>query len=93
MERLLSRAIQAGVAATMLALTAGPAEASRIALAPYSVVTLVAGGCKQAVSCEDAVRMWCGGYRRADGDGDGIPCENVCHSLEEVERIRNEIGC
>lgn len=49
--------------------------------------------CKQVSSCEEAVRIWCEGYRRADGDGDGIPCENVCSSIEEVERIRADIGC
>ncbi len=49
--------------------------------------------CKQVSSCEEAVRLWCGGYRRADGDGDGIPCENVCRTKEEVDRIRAAIGC
>ncbi|TKT83056.1 excalibur calcium-binding domain-containing protein [Aquamicrobium sp. LC103] len=52
-----------------------------------------ARSCKQVSSCEEAVELWCGGYRRADGDGDGIPCENVCSSKEEVDRIREEIGC
>jgi hypothetical protein len=56
-------------------------------------IVLAAVSCKQAASCEEAVRMWCGGYRRADGDGDGIPCEKVCHSLEQVQKIREEIGC
>ncbi|MBB3937364.1 excalibur calcium-binding domain-containing protein [Aureimonas phyllosphaerae] len=49
--------------------------------------------CKAVSSCEEAVRLWCGGYRRADGDNDGIPCENVCSSLSEVEAIKAEIGC
>lgn len=49
--------------------------------------------CKQVSSCEDAVILWCGGYRRADADHDGIPCENVCSSLDEVEAIRQQIGC
>jgi hypothetical protein len=49
--------------------------------------------CQAANTCEDAVEMWCGGYSRADGDGDGIPCENVCRSLSEVEAIKNRIGC
>lgn len=53
----------------------------------------VARSCKQANSCEEAVRMWCNGYHRADGDNDGIPCENVCHSLEQVELIKAQIGC
>lgn len=56
--------------------------------------TLVAARtCKQVSSCEEAVRLWCGGYRRADADGDGIPCENVCSTREEVDRIRAAIGC
>ena len=29
--------------------------------------------CKAAGSCQEAVEMWCGGYRRADADDDGIP--------------------
>ena len=49
--------------------------------------------CKAVSTCEEAVRMWCEGYRRADGDGDGIPCENVCSSKTEVDRIRSKIGC
>lgn len=49
--------------------------------------------CKQVSSCEEAVRLWCGGYRRADGDKDGIPCENVCRSKQEVDAIRRKIGC
>lgn len=49
--------------------------------------------CKQMTTCEDAVILWCNGYSRADGDSDGIPCENVCHSLREVNEIRQAIGC
>ena len=49
--------------------------------------------CKDVRSCEEAVELWCSGYRRADGDNDGIPCENVCSSKREVDRIREEIGC
>ncbi|WP_235919196.1 excalibur calcium-binding domain-containing protein [Aureimonas psammosilenae] len=49
--------------------------------------------CKSVSSCEEAVALWCGGYRRADGDGDGIPCENVCSSKADVDRIKAEIGC
>jgi hypothetical protein len=37
--------------------------------------------------------MWCGGYSRADADHDGIPCENVCHSLEQVQKIKDALGC
>ncbi|TFF22897.1 calcium-binding protein [Jiella endophytica] len=49
--------------------------------------------CKSVSSCEEAVWLWCGGYTRADGDHDGIPCENVCHSKREVDAIRAQIGC
>lgn len=49
--------------------------------------------CKQMRTCEDAVILWCNGYRRADGDNDGIPCENVCGSKREVDAIRAAIGC
>lgn len=49
--------------------------------------------CQDMRSCRDAVELWCGGYSRADGDGDGIPCENVCSSKREVDAIREEIGC
>ena len=49
--------------------------------------------CRDVSSCREAVILWCGGYRRADGDGDGIPCENVCRSRSQVEAIQEEIGC
>lgn len=49
--------------------------------------------CKAVSTCEEAVIMWCNGYSRADGDGDGIPCENVCRSRRQVNQIRAAIGC
>jgi len=49
--------------------------------------------CKQVASCEEAVESWCGGYSRADADKDGIPCENVCRSRQQVEEIQKDIGC
>lgn len=49
--------------------------------------------CKTVSSCRDAVVLWCGGYSRADADGDGIPCENVCKSRQQVDAIRKQIGC
>jgi len=49
--------------------------------------------CKAASSCQEAVEMWCGGYRRADADDDGIPCENVCRSKSQVDAIKQQIGC
>lgn len=58
-----------------------------------TVVVLARGTCKQVSSCEEAVALWCGGYSRADADNDGIPCENVCHSVEQVEEIKRRQGC
>jgi hypothetical protein len=49
--------------------------------------------CKQVSSCAEAVELWCGGYRRADADDDGIPCENVCPTKELVDELRQQIGC
>lgn len=49
--------------------------------------------CGDMRSCREAVILWCDGYTRADGDGDGIPCETVCSTLAEVNEIRAEIGC
>nr|WP_316650970.1 excalibur calcium-binding domain-containing protein [uncultured Gellertiella sp.] len=60
---------------------------------PPSDIKAVRLTCKQVSTCEEAVILWCNGYSRADGDGDGIPCENVCSSLEEVNAIREKIGC
>jgi hypothetical protein len=57
-------------------------------------IVLVAGKtCKQVADCEEAVQIWCDGYRRADADHDGIPCENICHSKAQVDEIRERIGC
>lgn len=58
-----------------------------------TIMLAAAQTCKQVASCEEAVELWCNGYRRADADKDGIPCENICHSLEQVEEIRSAIGC
>ncbi len=53
-----------------------------------------AAKCTDYSSCYQAVVAWCSGaHPRADGDGDGIPCENVCSSLRQVEAIKKEIGC
>lgn len=59
----------------------------------FSPVPAAGRTCKSVSTCEEAVELWCGGYRRADADADGIPCENVCHSLQNVEEIRKAIGC
>ncbi|WP_063776603.1 excalibur calcium-binding domain-containing protein [Microvirga massiliensis] len=60
---------------------------------PSEIVVAQRRSCKAASSCREAVEMWCNGYSRADGDGDGIPCENVCRSRAQVDAIKKEIGC
>lgn len=49
--------------------------------------------CKAASTCEEAVQMWCDGYKAADRDKDGIPCEDVCRSKAQVDEIKERIGC
>jgi hypothetical protein len=63
------------------------------AFQPGPSFMLARASCKQVGSCEEAVALWCNGYTRADSDSDGIPCENVCHSLEQVEEIKSRQGC
>jgi hypothetical protein len=63
---------------------------TEIRISPLVPVRLT---CKQVSSCEEAVEIWCNGYRGADRDNDGIPCENICHSLEQVENIKARQGC
>ena len=78
-------------AATHLAPPAAHATpAAEPGLAP---IILAQRTCGEARSCREAVIMWCNGYRRADGDGDGIPCERVCRSRAQVNEIRAQIGC
>lgn len=55
---------------------------------PASAIT-----CKSYRACSQAVVNWCTGrHPRADGDRDGIPCENVCKSVRQVRQIRKELG-
>ena len=70
-----------------------PAASGGLGDVPPLSTPAAARSCKQVSTCEEAVRLWCGGYRRADGDGDGIPCENVCRTKEQVDAIRAAIGC
>ena len=55
--------------------------------------------CSKVRSCREAVHSWCVcGYRRADRDKDGVPCENVCGqsnaaSLERIATIKAALGC
>lgn len=85
MPTLLNIAMIAGLLAVPLGQVAPRPGLSPIPVAGRS--------CKQVSSCEEAVELWCNGYSRADGDDDGIPCETVCHSRDQVEQIRKEIGC
>ena len=53
-----------------------------------------AATCKSYSSCAQAVKNWCAGnHPRADGDNDGIPCENVCKSLKDVKALKREFSC
>jgi hypothetical protein len=61
--------------------------------ATKAMPTTTATSCKAVKSCREAVILWCGGYSRADADSDGIPCENVCKTLAQVEPFKKEIGC
>ncbi|WP_454748878.1 excalibur calcium-binding domain-containing protein [Ciceribacter selenitireducens] len=63
------------------------------AVTDFPLSLVAARTCKQVASCAEAVELWCSGYHRADADGDGIPCENICHSRAEVDEIRKVIGC
>ena len=55
--------------------------------------------CGAVQSCKEAVYQWCVcGYRRADGDNDGVPCEKHCGqsttaNLKQVKSYKEELGC
>lgn len=54
----------------------------------------IAARCADYANCRQAVEAWCAGqHPRADGDEDGIPCENVCSARAQVVAIMQEIGC
>ena len=54
----------------------------------------LAARCKDYTNCGQAVENWCQGrHSRADGDSDGIPCENVCKTKEQADRHRNGRRC
>ncbi len=63
------------------------------AASPVQFLMAQRQSCKAASTCQEAVEMWCGGYRDADRDRDGIPCENVCRSKAQVDKIKEDIGC
>jgi hypothetical protein len=102
MGRILHRVLIVALIGTAVALPPRLAEAGRDILAPGSAADRGRGdavlmaqrqSCKAASTCREAVIMWCNGYSRADGDDDGIPCENVCRSRAQVDAIKNEIDC
>lgn len=67
--------------------------AATAAAVAKEITTTSATSCKAVRSCREAVILWCSGYSRADADGDGIPCENVCKSLAQVQPFKREVGC
>ncbi|MER0236539.1 hypothetical protein [Fulvimarina sp. MAC8] len=76
---MTARLLQLGLVVLTLISSAAPAVAAR---------------CTDYSTCRQAVENWCAGrHSRADGDGDGIPCENVCSSREQVVEIMRSIGC
>lgn len=49
--------------------------------------------CKQYRSCADVIADYPSGrFGARDRDRDGIPCENVCRSLEQVKRLLKSIS-
>lgn len=63
-------------------------------LIAFSSSIAYAAKCSDYNTCEEAVIAWCSGeHPRADGDNDGVPCENVCTSVEEVQKIKAKIKC
>lgn len=44
--------------------------------------------CKKYRSCAEVIADFPDGkFGRKDGDGDGIPCENVCRSKKQVREL------
>ncbi len=53
--------------------------------------TGIAKSCKAYLSCADVVADYPDGkFGRKDGDNDGIPCENVCSSKKQVQKLLKE---
>jgi hypothetical protein len=65
-----------------------------VLLFSFSSVGYAASCKRDYLTCKQVVIAWCEGkHPRADGDKDGIPYENLCSSLKQVEDIKKEIGC
>lgn len=49
--------------------------------------------CKYYRSCAEVIADYPDGkFGKRDGDDDGIPCENVCRSRQQVEDLLNQIA-
>jgi len=54
---------------------------------------LSAKSCKKYKSCAEVISDYPdGNFGRKDRDKDGIPCENVCHSKEQVKMLLKKVG-
>lgn len=93
MQTIIAIILSAAAAAPGAPLHARPAGQPTVLQQFESYREAQRRSCKAVSTCEEAVAMWCGGYSRADGDKDGIPCENVCSSKAEVDEIKASIGC
>ena len=86
----------------LLATLVAPAIADQTA-APLSLRSAQAVSCSatcgRVSSCIQAVYLWCVcGYRRADRDRDGIPCEKLCgqsspSNLKRIRSMMQDLGC
>ncbi len=53
----------------------------------------IAKPCKAYQSCADVIADYPDGkFGRKDGDDDGIPCENVCSSKKQVQKLLKEVS-
>ncbi|MDX1471933.1 MAG: excalibur calcium-binding domain-containing protein, partial [Flavobacteriaceae bacterium] len=49
--------------------------------------------CKYYRSCAEVIADYPDGkFGKRDGDDDGIPCENVCRSRQQVEDLLNQMA-
>jgi len=87
-----------GAALTAAAADAGPKQSFRGGFQVAQNVPCSAT-CGRVSSCREAVYLWCVcGYRRADRDRDGVPCESLCgqstpRNLSKVRQIMLDLGC
>ncbi|MBD3654381.1 excalibur calcium-binding domain-containing protein [Kangiella sp.] len=53
----------------------------------------IAKTCKEYRSCAEVIADYpSGNFGRRDGDKDGIPCENVCRSRQQVEDLLKKVS-